>query len=246
MSDTSSGIPLQFDTALPQPGAADVAALVCKNCGQPIISAYYDVSGQPVCAECRTKIEAIMETPTGAAPLAKAGLFGLAAGVAGAIVYYAVLALLHLEIGIVAILIGYMVGYAVRKGAGGGGRRFQVMAVAVTYIAVGLAYTPIVFKAAVDERRNQAAAHTTDNGSLAAAAEPSESKTSGNALIAILSLLGFVAVLPVLIIVGSLPSGIISAAIIFFGLMQAWKMTQTPALTITGPYRVGAAQATSA
>jgi hypothetical protein len=186
-----------------------------------------------------------METPTGVAPLVKAGLFGLGAGIAGAIVYYAVLALLNLEIGIVAILIGYMVGYAVRKGAGGGGRRFQVMAVALTYAAVGLAYTPIVFKAA-DDHRNQAAQQATDSASAAAPAETSASKTRVNPLIAILSLLGFIAVLPVLIVFGSLPSGIISGAIISFGMMQAWKMTRTPALTITGPYRVGAAQAASA
>jgi hypothetical protein len=44
----------------------------------------------------------------------------------------------------------------------------------------------------------------------------------------------------VLIIVGSLPSGLISAAIIFFGMAQAWKMTGTPVIEITGPYRVGA------
>jgi hypothetical protein len=245
LSDTSGGIPIQFDTAVPQPGHADGAALVCKNCSQPIISAYYDVSGHSVCAECRTKIGAIMETPTGVAPLVKAGLFGLGAGIAGAIVYYAVLALLNLEIGIVAILIGYMVGYAVRKGAGGGGRRFQVMAVALTYAAVGLAYTPIVFKAA-DDHRNQAAQQATDSASAAAPAETSASKTRVNPLIAILSLLGFIAVLPVLIVFGSLPSGIISGAIISFGMMQAWKMTRTPALTITGPYRVGAAQAASA
>ena len=246
MADTSGGTPIQFDTALPQRADGGDAALICKGCGRPILSAYYDVSGQSMCAECRTQIDAIMTTPQGVAPLVRAGLFGLGAGVAGAIVYYAVLALLHLEIGIVAILIGYMVGYAVRKGAGSGGRRFQVMAVVLTYAAVALAYTPIVFKAAVDENRKQAAAPASGSGTVAAAAEKSEPEASRNPLVGVVFLLGLIAALPVLIVVGSLPSGIISGAIIFFGMMQAWKMTRTPALTITGPYRVGAAQATSA
>jgi len=55
----------------------------------------------------------------GAGKLIRAGVFGLGAAIAGAAIYYAVMAIADLEIGIVAILIGYMVGYAVRKGAAG-------------------------------------------------------------------------------------------------------------------------------
>ena len=71
----------------------------------------------------------------------------IGAAIAGAAIYYAVIAIAHLEIGIVAILIGYMVGWGVRKGAGGrGGRRFQILAVVLTYWAVGLAYSPLAFE----------------------------------------------------------------------------------------------------
>jgi ABC-type uncharacterized transport system permease subunit len=49
----------------------------------------------------------------------------------------------------------------------------------------------------------------------------------------------------VIIIFGSLPSGLISGAIIFFGMSQAWKMTGVPKLKILGPYRVGAASASA-
>jgi len=45
--------------------------------------------------------------------------------------------------------------------------------------------------------------------------------------------------LPVTAIVGTMPSGLISALIIFFGLRQAWRMTAVPELNITGPYKVG-------
>ena len=70
----------------------------------------------PCCARCRDAVEAAAETPRDAGALITAGLFGVGAAVAGAVLYYAVMAIAHLEIGIVAILIGYMVGYAVRKG----------------------------------------------------------------------------------------------------------------------------------
>jgi hypothetical protein len=51
------------------------------------------------------------------------------------------------------------------------------------------------------------------------------------------------AALPVLVVIGSFPSGLISAFIIFIGMRQAWKMTSAPVLKVYGPYRVGVPQA---
>jgi hypothetical protein len=48
--------------------------------------------------------------------------------------------------------------------------------------------------------------------------------------------------LPVLVVFNSLPGGLLSAAIIGFGMHQAWRMTAAPHLTITGPFRVGTAE----
>ena len=85
-----------------------------------------------------------------------AGLFGLVAAIAGAILYYAVIAISNFEIGIVAIAIGFMVGWAVRKGAANrGGRRFQVLALVLTYWAVGLAYTPLTFQQLAEEDKDK-------------------------------------------------------------------------------------------
>jgi hypothetical protein len=210
----------------------------------------------------------MMETPTGMGPFLMATIFGIGAGIAGAIVYYAVIALTNFEIGIVAILIGWMVGYAVRKGAGGGGRRYQVLAIALTYFAVALAYTPIVVKAAFDASRarktaiTSAAARPRSTGTEAAPTEAAATEAAAteaaptedasqvdiedaaarphrSPVVALLFLFGLIAALPVMIVIGGLPSGLISAAIIFFGMQQAWKMTGAPGLVITGPYRVG-------
>jgi len=133
--------------------------------------------------------------------------------VAGAAIYYAVIAITHLEIGLVAILIGYMVGYAVRRGAGGrGGLRFQILAAVLTYGAVGLAYAPLIVMSALAEQR---AVHAIR--------------------VAIM-----IPLLPVLMVIGSMPSGIITALIIFFGIRQAMRMTAAPLLRISGPFRIGA------
>jgi hypothetical protein len=56
---------------------------------------------------------------------------------------------------------------------------------------------------------------------------------------------GFILALPVMVVVGGLPASLISAAIIFFGMRQAWRMTGVPRLQITGPYRVGAPRASA-
>ena len=53
--------------------------------------------------------------------------------------------------------------------------------------------------------------------------------------------LGFVALLPVLVVWGSLPSGLISAFIMIIGMRQAWRMTAAPSVTVYGPYQVGTA-----
>jgi len=63
-------------------------------------------------------------------------------------------------------------------------------------------------------------------------------------VVGLVFLFGFIAALPVIMVVGSLPSGLISAAIIFFGMRQAWVMTGVSHLEISGPYRVGTAAPT--
>lgn len=255
---------LQFDRLSgPTSSAAAGAtpAVVCAVCQAAIKTDYYQINGKSVCASCRQAVEASAATPRGARPLVQAGLFGLAGAIAGAIIYYAVIAITNFEIGIVAILIGYMVGYMVRKGAAGkGGRRFQILAVVLTYWAVGLAYAPIFFKgmnegtgttkaSAVPDSSRVVASDTTARADSAAARAPASAtvrdstaaKPLRGATLAIgLGALLFVTfALPVMAVAGTMPSGLISALIIFIGMRQAWRMTATPTLDVSGPYRVG-------
>jgi len=240
---------LQFDRAVidsPASGAPGRLAVTCTACHDSIEKEYYDVNGNVVCDRCRRIIESAAETPTGLMPLIAATLFGLGAGVVGAVIYFSVIAIAHLEIGIVAILIGYMVGYAVRKGARGhGGLRFQVIAVALTYLSVAFAYAPLVVKQAIDaERTAPPAASVQSEAARAGAKDNARRATSPPSLIRFLSATAFfILALPVLIVVNSLPSSLISALIIFIGMRQAWKMTAAPRIQVLGPYRVGSDQA---
>jgi hypothetical protein len=142
MPDSAPVRGLQFDrvaTGLELSPPQGAPSVVCRVCGASIQTEYYDANGSTICASCRPAVESAAESPRGAVPLVAAGALGLGAGIVGAIIYYAVIAFAHLEIGIVAILIGSMVGYGVRKGAGGrGGRRFQILAVALTCFSVAV------------------------------------------------------------------------------------------------------------
>jgi len=262
------GEPLQFDRVESTSGVDPSASpgVICTVCGKSVGDQYYTANGKPICEGCRQVVTAAAATPRSAGPLIKGGLFGLGAAVAGAAIYYAVIAIANLEIGIVAILIGYMVGWAVRKGAGGrGGRRFQILAVILTYWAAGLAYSPLAFKEltkgkstpSADSTRakptvvdSAAATPATDSArALVAPAASSkgtaaEKPVSGrDALMAIGALVLLVFALPALSVFGSLPLGLISAFIIFIGLRQAWTMTAAHALQISGPYKVGGGRA---
>jgi hypothetical protein len=240
---SAGGDELQFDTVVPDASSAGAtgSGVVCAGCHASVLTEYYDVNGHACCGSCRQSIASATATPRGIAPLVVAGGFGLVAGIAGAIVYYAVMAFAHLEIGIIAILIGYMVGYAVRRGARGrGGRRFQILAVALTYTSIALAYAPMavsqIATRGVKPNTAATATETPDGGR----GDVAVARRAPNVGVTLLVLAGFVVVLPILVIVGSFPSGLISAVIIFIGMRQAWKMTGAPVLRILGPYRVGA------
>lgn len=240
---------LQFDrvvTESPSSAAANELAATCAACQASIETEYFDVNGSVVCSRCRSIVESAAETPQGVVPFLTAGVFGLGAGIAGAAIYYAVIAIANLEIGIVAILIGYMVGYSVRKGARGrGGLRFQVLAVALTYASIAFAYTPVlVMQAMAASRAEKASAATGSNGTAVTRTGAATTKPGGGSLLVAVVMMGaIVASLPVMVVVGSFPSGLISAFIIFIGMKQAWRMTGAPTLLILGPYRVGAAPA---
>ncbi|MEZ5288399.1 MAG: hypothetical protein R2712_27055 [Vicinamibacterales bacterium] len=131
------------------------------NCHDVIAGEHFDVNGQSVCASCHDRIRVLGQPAVGLVPVLLAGLAGLAAAVLGAVLYYADFAISGLEIGLVAIAIGYMVGYSVRRGAGGrGGRRLQVLAVVLTYWAVGLGYVPMVISAAIEQEAAREQAST--------------------------------------------------------------------------------------
>jgi len=254
--------PLQFDrvqTGTADAGPAAARGVVCQSCGMAIRTTYFSLGEASICGLCRAKFVTALNDSQSWPSFAKASLYGLAAAIAGAIIYYGVIAITEYEIGLVAILIGYMVGFAVRKGAlGFGGRRYQVLALALTYLAISLAYVPLAFRPApgdgtpddptiVHANVDIAAPEPGATAEITAVKVPlsdddaeaaAKQLTPGDFLKAIGALVVLFFGLPIIGIVYSMPSGLISALIIGFGLHQAWRMTAGVPLEVTGPYRV--------
>src|SRR4051812_28658499 len=63
---------------------------VCVACKRPIFDHYYTVRDKLICGNCRPQIEAMFQAP-GAAGILRATVFGLGAGIAGALLWFAVL-----------------------------------------------------------------------------------------------------------------------------------------------------------
>src|SRR5438128_223914 len=134
------GAGLQFDKV--EVGAGSVRA--CKRCKQVIVDEYFESSGNLLCRGCAAALGA---GGGGRADFLRALGYGTGAAVVGTIAWFAIMKMLHSELGIVAIGVGLLVGLAVRKGSlGRGGRKFQVLAVALTYVSITSSYVPDVVK----------------------------------------------------------------------------------------------------
>ena len=226
---------LQFQHAEPIAEATSSAgsAPACVACKQPIGDTYYDAQGQVVCPPCAERIQAGRQAAP-AHSLMRAALYGGAAALGGCMLYALVAIVLHAEIGLIAILVGWMVGKAIRHGSyGRGGRRQQILAVLLTYFAITTSYIPVVLY-------QNARVVQTKNAPISSSAPRAARPRMPFAAVA-LFLLVLTAVGPFV----SLTSGIsawISLFILFIGLQYAWKLTGRREIMLMGPYQAEAAQ----
>ena len=232
MSDFSAPQNLQFERAEPLPDAADANAQRCIPCTAPIGATYFHAQGQVVCPACAERIQSGQQAPP-ALSLGRATLYGIGAALAGCALYAAVAILLNLEIGIVAIAVGIMVGKAIRVGSKGlGGRPQQILAVLLTYFAITTSYIPVYFHQLA---KNPAKMEQAKQG--APTVEPPRIGVVG----AIVTLLLLFAAAPFFGLTEGI-GGLISLFIIFIGLRQAWTLTGRSEILVMGPYETTPAQ----
>jgi hypothetical protein len=144
----------------------------CAACGKPIVSTYYALEDKVLCPACCAQVNApLVGSKLGR--FVKATFLGVGAGLVGAVIWFAIRRVAHIEVGLVAILVGFMVGKAVRVGSGGrGGRGYQVLAVLITYCCIAANYMPDIVEAAFSEFRE-------DSAVVAESADTSQAEAAG-------------------------------------------------------------------
>ena len=165
--------------------------------------------------------------------------------------YVALLAATGRELTLAVLLIGLVVGKAVRTGSRGrGGRRFQWLAVALTYLAIAATYVPFVVKgyspsssladSAAGVATDVAPASTLDTRFLMVAAAPPPAPAPTKSLGA--TALGLGALLLLAVAAPALEGAnhMVGALLMLATLFYAWRLNRRVDVTITGPYRVRA------
>jgi hypothetical protein len=220
MNNNDEGVP-QFATA---EYASNAASLTCAGCRSPIVGPYFKINGTPACRECTQKVEE--QTPTDShAAFVRALMFGIAGALVGFALYVAFALITGLVIGFVSLAVGFIVGKAMSLGSRGvGGRRYQIVAVLLTYLAVSMSAVPI---ALYEVRHNRAQAQTSETS-----AQHGERMSVGKA-IGVLALLGIGS--PLLELQNP-TQGIIGLIILFVGMRFAWRFTAGRAVNVTGPH----------
>jgi hypothetical protein len=249
MSEVST---LQFDRA---EYVEPVAAQTCGNCQGALMDAYFEVNGHVICPNCAEKLRSDLNDGSRVMRVARAAGAGFGAAILGALLYYAVEAITGYELGLIAIVVGFGVGSAVRWGCNGrGGWAYQTLAMALTYLAIVSTYVPPVIKAINDRSETATAAAGTTAAPSAKTEVPasttSESqeaagRTPPSAASALVALVVFAAVMcAVPFLAGA--QNIMGIVIIGIGLYEAWKINKRRMVSITGPHAIGTQVATSA
>lgn len=235
-STTPAADNLQFQTAEYAPSDASRKCALCRG---DIGEQYYHLGGNVICKVCAEQKQASQE-PVRGRVLGKSVLYGLGAALGGSALYGVVLLATGAEFALLSILVGVMVGKAMLRGSGGrGGRKLQIIAVLLTYGSITTGYVPAIVKGLYQA---QAKKEVPDKASGKSAAMPVAKPIGlGEALLAVAVALGFItglALISPFLMLSQGFSGILSVAIIFFGLQQAWTKTRGDNRVLMGPYPV--------
>ena len=227
---------LQFEKAELQP-----AGRKCTLCAKLIDAEYYQLAGADVCPACAEPVRAGQQRPQ-ARQLLRGALSGGGAAIVCALGYGLVTYLTGMEFALLTILVGWLVGTAIRNGSGGlGGRRCQWMALFFTFLAIAGGYVPVIFRELTQEREKiemlaqKAKAEgkqTLKYGQMEMPVQLPERSSRARLFYAIMLALFS----PFFALMSGL-SGLLGTAILVFGLHRAWRLTARDSRLVAGPFR---------
>jgi hypothetical protein len=239
---------LQFQHAEPLPevsASADTGPL-CVVCKRPTGNTYFHAQGQVVCPLCADRIQSGQQAPPPIS-VARAFLYGAGAALGGCILYATVAIVTGLEIGLIAIVVGVMVGKAIRHASHGrGGRPQQILAVVLTYFAITTSYIPVLLYHIAKNpqmiQKAQAKRQQTQGRAAEVAPDTATARQARSSFGVVAMTLLLVAAAAPFLSLGSGVSGLLTLFIVFIGLQRAWKLTGRSEILVMGPYEATSAQ----
>jgi hypothetical protein len=189
----------------------EVSSLNCRLCREPLRSEYFDMAGATICGVCRDKIEAGRAAGAGPHRFLRAVGFGLGAAIIGAIIYALIVNFTGVQFGLMAVVLGYMVGRSVSVGSyHRGGRRYQILAMILTYAAICVEYVPQVMQA----------------------------MHKSYSFLRIIAAFVLSLSIPFLLLFKAGISGLLGVFIVGIGLYEAWKLNKRGVRQIAGPFPI--------
>jgi hypothetical protein len=231
-------------TPTPQFGTAEYVGTPggdhCQFCHQPIAGTYYRTNDAMTCPSCAQKMRGKF-APDSHAAFVRAMVFGIGAAILGMILYATFAIVTGIVIGYASLAVGWIVGKAMIQGSNGvGGKRYQIVAVLLTYAAVSTAAIPIWIHYSGEHKQTRQTSHrqaspspeSSDSDQLQGAT-PSERP---NFAVAMGTLIGLGLASPFLELSGNPVGGLIGLVILFVGMRFAWRFTAARAPAIFGPF----------
>jgi hypothetical protein len=213
----------------------------CQFCHQPIGLTYYRANAAMACPACAESMRGELAKDTHAAFM-RAIFFGVGAAILGLILYATFEIVSGIVIGYASLAVGWLVGKAMIKGSNGvGGRRYQIVAILLTYGAVSMAAIPVMIDYArkhpntfqTQKKSSTAAPDDLDSGQ-----QPQPTRSGGSsgigAALAQLALLGLAS--PFLELFSDPVGGLIGLVILSVGMRFAWRFTAAKPLQVLGPF----------
>jgi hypothetical protein len=239
-----NGSELRFDRATYAKDAS--AGVPCASCKGPLGDPYWKWQQHTVCARCRDRLAGMLADSQSNKRLAKAILLGGATALGCGIAYAVFVAATKMQFALATIGIAFLIARVVRQASGGvGGVRFQVVAVAFTYLSATMGYIPGIWHGLTQASEHAKVEAKTGAASPEASASPSTDSDAkpkggvGSLLVGVAWLLGIMLAAPFLEATEA-PLGLL---IVGFGLWEAWKLSRGPPVRLEGPFRVGEPQA---
>ena len=151
-----------------EPAAKPVLFMACSECKAPMRDKYFALNERPICAKCKPTFAKRIERGTSGAAFWRSAFTGLGVALAGAVAMGLVVTAFPFARIFLLIPIGFLVGKTVMSAVDGyGGRRYQYLAVALTYFGISLGQVVPAIREAKDAAVRREAIRADTNRTLA-------------------------------------------------------------------------------